>query len=135
MNLKTQCRSQDNETRIEETKIHRERFESHTWEFDWLLEIIKVKLGKHAKPVVVFQKDKLWLLIITSISLQHKGNEKYQHCFFSFSYSLYDSVVTHQEIPECDENTRRGDNTDGHVTCRISKQLRCQDIGSFFRIL
>lgn len=80
----------------------------------------------------MFQKDKFWLLVITSISLQHVENEKHQHCFLSSSYSLYDSVVTHQEIPERDENTRRGDNTNGRVTCRISKQFRRQDIGSFF---
>lgn len=26
----------------------------HTWQFDWLLEVIKVELGKDAKSVVVF---------------------------------------------------------------------------------
>lgn len=42
----------------------------HTWQFDWLREVIEVKFWKDTKPVVVFQEDQFWLFIITSISLK-----------------------------------------------------------------
>lgn len=46
------------------------RLAFHTWQSNWLLKVIEVKLGEDAKPVVVLQEDQFWLFVITSVSLE-----------------------------------------------------------------
>lgn len=49
---------------------HRVKRLVRTWQLDRLLKVVKVKLGEHAKPIVVLQQNELWLFVIASISLR-----------------------------------------------------------------
>lgn len=73
----------------------------HTWQFDWLLKIIKEELWEHAKPVVVFQKDQLWLLIIASTSLQQVENEILAHQLLFSSPTLSQAFYFFSLSPLC----------------------------------